>query len=174
MWYRRAPRERRDELQGISRFFHPQDALRDWHNVYGPAGLLQYQFVVPATAADVLHAVIERFAQRKLPAMLSTLKRFGQPSGGHLSFPCPGWALAIDVPARTGALARTLAECDRLIAECGGRVYLAKDAHLSAELVSVMYPRLEEWSAIREQADPDGVLVSDQARRLRLVRADAR
>jgi decaprenylphospho-beta-D-ribofuranose 2-oxidase len=32
-----------------------------------------------------------------------------------------------------------------------------------------MYPRLDEWRAVRAKADPSGVLRSDLARRLRLV-----
>jgi hypothetical protein len=34
-----------------------------------------------------------------------------------------------------------------------------------------MYPRLDEWRAARRRVDPDGVLSSDLARRLRLLGA---
>jgi decaprenylphospho-beta-D-ribofuranose 2-oxidase len=32
----------------------------------------------------------------------------------------------------------------------------------------LMYPRLDEWRKVRDAADPDRLLTSDQARRLRL------
>jgi decaprenylphospho-beta-D-ribofuranose 2-oxidase len=32
-----------------------------------------------------------------------------------------------------------------------------------------MYPRLDEWRAVRESVDPDHALQSDQARRLGLL-----
>jgi decaprenylphospho-beta-D-ribofuranose 2-oxidase len=32
-----------------------------------------------------------------------------------------------------------------------------------------MYPRLDEWRAVRTKADPNGVFMSDLARRLELV-----
>jgi decaprenylphospho-beta-D-ribofuranose 2-oxidase len=31
-----------------------------------------------------------------------------------------------------------------------------------------MYPRLDEWRAIRERVDPDRIFMSDMARRLEL------
>ena len=52
--------------------------------------------------------------------------------------------------------------------KAGGRVYLAKDAVLSADLLGRMYPRLEEWQRVRRRVDPRGVLCSDLARRLAL------
>jgi len=31
-----------------------------------------------------------------------------------------------------------------------------------------MYPRIDEWIAVRRKVDPDGVFMSDMARRLEL------
>ena len=37
------------------------------------------------------------------------------------------------------------------------------------ELLPAMYPRLDEWLAVRHEVDPEQQLMSDLARRLRLA-----
>ncbi|HEX2892730.1 MAG TPA: FAD-binding oxidoreductase [Marmoricola sp.] len=167
MWYRKAPRHRTGEIQTIGAFFHPLDGVRHWNRVYGSRGLVQYQFVVPDGAEQTLVAVLEHFTRAEAPCFLSVLKRFGPANPAPLSFPMPGWTLALDVPAspRLGALLQKL---DRLVLEAGGRLYLAKDARAGAQAVRQMYPRLEEFEKVRARMDPDRVFRSDLARRLGL------
>jgi decaprenylphospho-beta-D-ribofuranose 2-oxidase len=105
---------------------------------------------------------------RRVPMFLGSLKRLGVPSGGLLSFPLEGWTLAIDIPARARGVGEALDDADRLVASAGGRVYLAKDARMRAEMLGVMYPQLERFRAVRERVDPAGTFRSDMARRLGL------
>lgn len=167
-WYRRAPRERRGELQSLGAFFHPLDGLRDWNRLYGPAGFVQYQFVVPLGAEDALTAAVHRLSAARTPSFLTVLKRFGPGDAGPLSFPTRGWTLALDIPASVAGLPRLLDELDELVATAEGRVYLAKDSRVRPELLPVMYPRLSEFRAVRRRVDPSGRFCSDLARRLSL------
>jgi decaprenylphospho-beta-D-ribofuranose 2-oxidase len=167
-WFRRAPTQRRNELQPMWKFFYPLDGVAEWNRLYGPAGFLQYQFVVPPEHGDAVHTAIATLSSRRIPAFLAVLKRFGPPSPGPLSFPMPGWTLALDIPIGSEGLGRCLDQLDEMVAEAGGRVYLAKDARLRPDLVPTMYPRLEKLRAVRRRVDPDGVLRSDLSRRLGL------
>lgn len=169
LWFRQAPRHREGELQSIGAFFHPLDAVRDWNRLYGRPGMLQYQFAVPFGAEGVLRTVVERFAASGAPSFLAVLKRFGAANPAPLSFPMPGWTLALDLGAGRHGLSSLLTELDELVLDAGGRHYLAKDAHTSAAAIRRGYPRLDEWRAERDKADPTGVWRSDLARRLGLV-----
>lgn len=166
-WFRRSPRLREGELQTLATFFHPLDGVADWNRLYGRAGFVQYQFVVPDAAHEVVRRVVARFADGSHASFLAVLKRFGPANPGVLSFPMAGWTLALDLPARPG-LAPFLDGLDDLVLEAGGRVYLAKDARLRADRFAAMYPRLGEFRALRERLDPGRILTSDLARRLDL------
>ncbi|MEU9194872.1 FAD-binding oxidoreductase [Streptomyces hundungensis] len=168
LWYRRAPRHRTGELQRISTFFHPLDGVPHWNRVYGRGGFVQYQFVVGYGQEDTLRAIVHRLSRHRCPAFLAVLKRFGDADAGWLSFPLPGWTLALDIPARLPGLAALLDELDERVAGAGGRVYLAKDARMRPELVQHMYPWLPRFRALRRELDPRGVFRSDMSRRLGL------
>jgi decaprenylphospho-beta-D-ribofuranose 2-oxidase len=165
--YYRAAREGRGAIQGIGPFFHPLDIAKDWNRIYGPRGFLQYQFVVPFGEEDAMRRAVEKLAASGTASFLAVLKRFGPGNSGLLSFPSPGWTLALDIPVTPG-LGRLLDEMDELVLAAGGRLYLAKDSRATAETIHRMYPRIDEWRAVREQVDPKGIFTSDQARRLSL------
>jgi decaprenylphospho-beta-D-ribofuranose 2-oxidase len=167
-WYRKAPRRRDGEIQSIAQFFHPLDGIGNWNRVYGPAGLRQYQYVVPFEEAEVVRRSLERISALRAPSFVTVLKRFGEGDPGMLSFPMPGWTLALDFPARTPWLDQLLRELDQMVLAAGGRLYLAKDSRIPAELMPAMYPRLDDFRALRARVDPDGRFVSDLSRRLEI------
>jgi decaprenylphospho-beta-D-ribofuranose 2-oxidase len=166
--WRAAPRRERGRPLALTPYFFPLDGLGEWNRLYGPAGLIQYQFVTPLGEEAALERCFELIRTRRLPVYLAVFKRFGPAFGGPLSFPLEGWTLAIDLPAAAPALAPTLRALDELVAGCGGRVYLTKDARMRAEVLPAMYPQLDRFHAQRARVDPDGVLRSDLSRRLGL------
>ncbi len=165
-----------ERVRPLAPFLHPLDAAEGVNRLYGRAGLLQYQFVVPLGQEGALRAVAERFAQGSVTPTLAVLKRLGPQGDGMLSFPLPGWTLAVDLPAEDARVFLLLDEMDQVVARASGRVYLAKDARLGPEMLAAMYPRLEEWRDVKRAVDPDSRVRSDLAERLGLVppRADPR
>jgi decaprenylphospho-beta-D-ribofuranose 2-oxidase len=169
LYFRRA-REGRGLLEPLGPYFYPLDALQDWNRLYGRAGFLQYQFAVPfgceREVVEILRLVSE------LRPVLGVLKRFGEESG-PLSFPLPGWTLALDIALPVARLGPVLDRADEIVAQAGGRVYLAKDVRLREAAFAAMYPRLDEWRRTQARLDPDGRMRGDLARRLRVTERQA-
>lgn len=172
--WNRAPRIARGVTVAAGEHFFPLDALGQWNRVYGSGGLLQYQVSAPEGSQLALVEVVQRLREARLPMYLAVVKRFGTGSGGLISFPSPGWTLAVDLPADARGLHERLDEIDEWIADLGGRVYLAKDARLRAQALRRMYPRLADLQEVRRRVDPEGLLRSDLASRLGLAGAAPR
>ncbi|MFD4272693.1 FAD-binding oxidoreductase [Streptomyces cyaneofuscatus] len=166
--YRSAPRARTGELRTTAAFFHASDALPDANRLYGRAGLVRYRFTVGYGQEETLHRVVRRISARRCPALRAELQRFGAPSPGWLSFPAPGWTLAVDLPAALPGLGRFLDGLDEEVAAAGGRVCLAQDARMRPETAAAMYPGLGAFRELRAELDPTGAFRSDLARRLAL------
>lgn len=148
------------------KFFYPLDAIGHWNRGMGPRGFTQYQFVIPfERGAENLRKILEVIAGSGLLPSLNVLKRMGGPGIGPLSFPFEGYTLAIDFPIRDGTPA-LLQRLDQIVLDAGGRIYLGKDAFLDAKTFAAMYPRLDEFRALKARVDPAGVFTSDLSRRL--------
>lgn len=146
-------------------YFFPLDAIADWNRIYGRRGFLQHQCVIPeAGARDVLADILDRVARRGDASFLAVLKKLGQ-GDGILSFPLPGYTLALDFPVK-GDILNFLDEIDRLVVAAGGRLYLAKDARQSRATFAAGYPALSRFNAIRKSLDPGGNIRSKLSQRL--------
>ncbi len=156
------------KIQNLSKFYHMLDLVRDWNNIYGPRGFAQHQFLVPTDALDEFKSIVRWIHTRGHYSALNVFKLFGAGNQAPLSFPMAGWNVAMDFPNKPG-INEFLNELDRRVLEFGGRIYTAKDSRTTAETFHAMYPRIDEWIAVRRKADPERVFASDMARRLELL-----
>jgi len=168
VWYRKAPQRGRGLVQNLTAFYHPLDMFGEWNRAYGSKGFLQYQFIIPFAARTELRQIVARIADSGHVSFLNVLKRMGDGNQAPLSFPRAGWTITVDFPIKTG-LRELCDELDRRVLDADGRLYLAKESRTRPETFAAMYPRLDEWRAVRSSVDPDGVFASDMSRRLELT-----
>ncbi len=154
-WYwRRAPMIASRRSLGYDKFFYPLDRIGHWNRIYGRRGFQQFQCVIPnAQARAGIGELLLAIAEQGLGSFLAVLKRCGDlPSAGLLSFPIPGVSLALDFPQHDRRLAKLLAILNRIVRECGGRLYPAKDAQMSAIDFQTGYPQWRQLEALRDPA----------------------
>ena len=156
------------KIQSLTGFYHPLDMFGEWNRAYGSHGFLQYQFVVPPTAVAEFKQLIRDIQASGHYSFLNVFKLFGPGNRAPLSYPIPGWNVCVDFPIKAG-LHEFLHGLDARILSFGGRLYTAKDSRTTAATFHAMYPEIDDWIATRRRIDPEGVFVSDMARRLELV-----
>ncbi len=135
------------------RFLYPLDGLLEWHRIYGRRGFQQYQCVVPAAAArDATAEMLAAIAASRSGSFLAVLKRCGAlASPGLLSFPLEGTSLALDFAQHDARNAALFARLDAIVRAANGRLYPAKDAHMSGADFRRAYP---EWTRVEALRDP--------------------
>lgn len=158
----RVPKNGRESLRDYDKFLFPLDSLLGWNRMYGKPGFRQFQSIVPAPA---LVPLLERIGKSRAGSFLAVLKAMGPAGTGMLSFPMPGYVVALDFPNKTGVI-ELLGDLERITLDHGGRVYLAKDSCLSPQGFAAMYPRLPEFVDVLDRVDPKRRLGSSMSRRL--------
>jgi FAD/FMN-containing dehydrogenase len=152
-------------------YFFPLDGVRNWNRLYGRAGLVQHQSVIPEGAArEAVAALLAVTREAGQASFLTVLKRFGDmASPGILSFPRSGYTLTLDFPNRGPATCDLLERLDRFTVEAGGAVNPYKDARMPAEVFAASFPA---WRKVEDARDP--AFMSDFWRRtvLRLLEGE--
>jgi FAD/FMN-containing dehydrogenase len=162
---RGAARAGAPELVHWDPYFFPLDTIGHWNRIYGRRGFVQHQCVIPLeTARGVLAEILGRVSWRGSVSFLAVLKQLGS-SHGLMSFPMRGYTLAMDFPV-TDTLLPFLDEIDALMADAGGRLYLAKDARQSRATFEAGYPGLAAFRELRRQTGADRHFASHLSARL--------
>lgn len=172
-YYTAASSKPKVHLMPVEAFFYPLDSIHNWNRMYGRRGFHQFQAVIPEESAQQgIRLLLEEISRSRKASFLAVLKRLGATGQGLLSFPLPGFTLALDFPNSSG-VSELLARLIRITRDYGGRVYLAKDSALTADDFCAMYPLHEQYRAILEQVDPQQRFSSAMAVRLGLKRGAA-
>lgn len=149
-------------------YFYPLDSVLHFNRVYGKQGLIQYQATFPVEGRAGLLQVLDRLNKASRASFLAVLKRTGPANPAPLSHPIEGYLLNLDIPYRQG-IVEFLHDLDMILLNHGARLYLAKDAVMTADTFAKMYPRRDEFMEIRHRLDPNQVLSSTMARRVGLA-----
>jgi FAD/FMN-containing dehydrogenase len=154
VYYRVQPAQRRLQTVNYEPYFYPLDRILHWNRIYGPRGFQQYQCVIPhADAQPAMQALLQAIAGSGQGSFLAVLKCCGDmASPGLMSFPLPGVSLALDFPQHADLDAKLFPRLDAIVREAGGRLYPAKDAHMSGADFRRFYPRWEQVEALRDPA----------------------
>ena len=157
----------RGKIQNLTQFYHPLDMFGEWNRAYGSAGFLQYQFVVPTEAVDEFKSIVRDIQAGGHYSFLNVFKLFG-PATRAAELPDPGLERLRRLPdqGRPGRVRHRTRPpgtgVRRPAVHRQGLPHHRRTFH-------AMYPRIDEWIAVRRKVDPNGVFASDMARRLELL-----
>ncbi|WP_191487446.1 FAD-binding oxidoreductase [Pseudomonas sp. FEN] len=154
LYWHRQPTSRLREVSPYTHFFYPLDRISHWNRMYGRHGFQQFQCVLPSALAEAaLAELLDAVAGSGTGSFLAVLKRCGDlPSPGLLSFPMPGTSLALDFPQSAKPEQTLFRRLDAIVREAGGRLYPAKDAHMSGNDFRQAYPAWVRLQALRDPA----------------------
>ena len=166
--YYAAAKHNKSQKVSLLPFFYPLDAIGGWNKLYGKAGFVQYQFVLPkADGITNMRNILEKIASSGTGSFLAVLKQLGEENDNLLSFPLTGYTLALDFKI-TEKIFALLHELDKVVVSMGGRIYLTKDALMTERTFKTSYLRWQQFEAVREKYGAIGKFASAQSKRLGL------
>ena len=157
----------RQETTGFERFFHPLDNLNHWNRLYGKRGFYQYQCIVPENSDTLKNILLllRTIQQRKCFSYLAVIK-YHKSHRSMFSFDMNGYSIALDFPNTQQSVALQ-SELNHIVADIGGRIYLAKDALLERKAFEKMYAdQLPQWKETLSHIDPQARFTSLMSQRL--------
>ncbi len=152
-YYNLHKKSRQRKTLNYDPFFYPLDGILKWNRVYGKNGFQQYQCVVPEqNSRAAIKEILNEISRAKAGSFLAVLKRCGAiKSPGLLSFPLQGISLALDFAQRDEFNKKLFERLDKILCQANGRLYPAKDAHMSSQDFKKFYPN---WQLLESLRDP--------------------
>jgi len=167
-YYQHNRTKNENQIVHMDQFFYPLDSINHWNRIYGNRGFLQYQFVIPKEQGfDCLSEILAAISKYGKGAYLGVLKLFAKGNDNYLSFPMPGYTLAVDFKVQAGLL-DFLKNLDELVVRYKGRFYLAKDSRVSKQVFELGYPNISKFRQLRAEYGLSNKFQSYQSRRLAL------
>lgn len=120
-------------------FFYPLDIVEGWNKIYGKAGFIQYQMVIPEKLGrEGITEILDIIANSGNGSFLAVLKKFGKhhPEAFN-SFPFEGYTLALDFKNNPN-LPGLVAKLDAVVEKYKGRIYLTKDCMSKSSLTNYL------------------------------------
>jgi decaprenylphospho-beta-D-ribofuranose 2-oxidase len=159
--------------QSLAAFNFLLDYVPGWEKSYLPGGLIQCQYFVPFDKAPaVFKRLVEMQQEAKLESYLAVMKRH-RPDKFLFTHAVDGFSLALDfkvTASNRAALWELARRMNDYALENGGRFYFAKDSTLTAEQAALFLGRsLKKFKEYKKLYDPEGILTSGLAERLKLV-----
>ena len=145
MYYLFSKNSKTGRQVNYDKFFFPLDKIKNWNRIYGDAGFLQYQFVLPKSSSyQGIKSILKLVSQFGGGPTLAVLKLFGKQNQNYLSFPMEGYSLALDFK-NSQKTQELLNKLDLIVNENHGRIYLAKDSRIRKKFFENGYPLFDTF-----------------------------
>jgi len=156
----------RTQIVPLMPYFYPLDSIGNWNRIYGKAGFLQFQCVIPKSDGVAnMRKLLTEVANSGEGSFLAVLKQFGKANDNLLSFPTEGYTLALDFRLNESTM-QIVSRLEAMTLDMGGRLYLTKDAVMQESTFKATYPNWEKFEAVREKYGATGKFSSAQSKRL--------
>jgi len=155
VYYRKTFLKKKNEIVSYRSFFYPLDAFSAWNKLYGKKGFYQYQCTLPlditSTKHTSVHDLLRTIQKSQIGSFLAVIKSFGEVSSpGLMSYPSMGVTVALDFPNLGIPVNKLFKELNKIVSSNGGKLYPAKDAHMTGEEFRKFYPNFEKFYSLRD------------------------
>lgn len=157
--------------QGHAEFAFLLDYVPNWKYIYKPGSMIQYQVFLPdGTARKGMREILEICQERGIVSYLAVFKKHRK-DNFLLTHAVDGYSLALDFPVTPSTREKVwdLAyELDKVVINCGGRFYFAKDSTLRPIVAEKIFGKevMEKFKKLKDRLDPHHILSTDLYHRI--------